>query len=107
VRGTPIVKMLSPDDRDYFILKPKHSGFYSTPLPILLDYLGAKRLIITGLTADSCVLFTANDAYVRGYELCVPADCVASIDRDSNAQSLARGYLGANSTSGRWRNCEN
>lgn len=88
VRGKAIVQMLRPTDSDYFILKPKHSGFYSTPLQILLDYLGARRLIVTGLTADSCVLFTANDAYVRGYDLCVPVDCVASIDRDSNEQSL-------------------
>ncbi|MBA2491298.1 MAG: cysteine hydrolase [Gammaproteobacteria bacterium] len=88
VRGKPIVKMLRPKEDDYFILKPKHSGFYATPLPILLDHLGAKRLIMTGLTADSCVLFTANDAYVREYELCVPADCVASIDPELNEQSL-------------------
>jgi nicotinamidase-related amidase len=88
VRGQRIVSRLRPTDDDYFILKPKHSGFYSTPLHILLQYLGVRRLIITGLTADSCVLFTANDAYVRGYELYVPEDCVASIDPDSNDQSL-------------------
>ncbi|MGH8502572.1 MAG: isochorismatase family protein [Gammaproteobacteria bacterium] len=34
------------------------------------------------------MLFTANDAYVRGYELCVPTDCVASIEPESNEKSL-------------------
>jgi nicotinamidase-related amidase len=54
----------------------------------LLGHLGVKRLIMTGLTADSCVMFTASDAYVRGYDLYVPADCVASIDQDSHELSL-------------------
>lgn len=88
VRGREIVKVLRPISDDYFILKPKHSGFYSTPLQILLEYLGARRLIITGLTTDSCVMFTASDAYVRGYKLYIPKDCVASIEQDSNEQTL-------------------
>jgi nicotinamidase-related amidase len=88
VRGREIVKVLRPTSDDYFILKPKHSGFYSTPLQILLEYLGARRLILTGLTTDSCVMFTASDAYVRGYELYIPKDCVASIEEDSNEQTL-------------------
>jgi nicotinamidase-related amidase len=88
VRGQEIVRMLRPADDDYFVLKPKHSGFYSTPLHILLDYLHVRTLIITGLTADSCVMFTATDAYVRGYELYLPSDCVASIDPDSKEQTL-------------------
>jgi nicotinamidase-related amidase len=32
----------------------------------------------TWLTGDICVLFTANDAYIRDFRLVVPADCVAS-----------------------------
>jgi nicotinamidase-related amidase len=88
VRGQEIVRMLRPAEDDYFILKPKHSGFYSTPLHILLEYLDVRTLIITGLTADSCVMFTATDAYVRGYELYIPSDCVASIDPNSNEQTL-------------------
>lgn len=88
VRGQEIVERLRPTKHDYFILKPRHSGFYSTPLQILLEFLGARRLIITGLTADSCVMFTANDAYVRDYELYIPQDCTASIEKDSNEQTL-------------------
>jgi nicotinamidase-related amidase len=101
VRGQEIVKRLRPAGDDYFILKPKHSGFYSTPLQILLEHLGASRLIITGLTADSCVMFTANDAYVRGYELYIPEDCVASIEKDENEESLQHMHrvLRANITS--------
>jgi nicotinamidase-related amidase len=76
--GSEVAKMLLPDQEDYFVLKPKHSGFFSTSLDILLSYLGARRLIIAGFAADICVLFTANDAYMRDYELMIPIDCTAS-----------------------------
>src|ERR1041385_4554270 len=29
-RGRPIVELLRPEKDDYFVLKPKHSGFFST-----------------------------------------------------------------------------
>ena len=32
-RGESVLDALRPTDRDSFILKPKHSGFYQTPLP--------------------------------------------------------------------------
>ena len=76
--GREIVRQLQPGQSDYVILKPKHSGFFATPLDPLLRYLGARRLILTGIAANSCVLFTANDAYMRDYKLFVPVDCVAS-----------------------------
>ena len=76
--GAEVARLLIPADDDYFVLKPKHSGFYSTSLGVLLSYLSAHRLIITGFAADICVLYTANDAYMRNYELIVPADCVAA-----------------------------
>ncbi len=88
VCGEPIVRMLLPQENDYFILKPKHSGFYQTALDILLAHLGAKTLILTGFAGDICVLFTANDAYMRGYSLIVPCDCVASETEDYNRQAL-------------------
>src|SRR4051812_16373228 len=39
VRGQPLAELLQPEQDDYFVLKPKHSGFFSTSLDILLDYL--------------------------------------------------------------------
>ena len=76
--GASVARLLIPAEDDYFVLKPKHSGFYSTSLGVLLSYLGAQKLILTGFAADICVLFTANDAYMRDYELAVPADCIAA-----------------------------
>lgn len=89
VRGHELARLLHPDDDDYFVLKPKHSAFFATTLEKLLEYLGARRLILTGYSGDVCVLLTAADAYMRDYELWVPADCVASADPEAMAQALA------------------
>lgn len=88
VRGEPITRLLKPEEDDYFILKPKHSAFFATALETLLAYLKAKTLILTGLTADICVLFTAHDAYMRDFNLYVPSDCVASNDAQENQHAL-------------------
>jgi nicotinamidase-related amidase len=88
VRGRALAELLAPDEDDYFVLKPKHSGFFSTTLELLLEYLGAHRLILTGLAGNNCVLFTANDAYMRDYDLLIPADCIASINPAENEYAL-------------------
>lgn len=77
-RGAAFTRAVAPTSRDYFVLKAKNSAFYCTSLEPLLDSLKVKRLIIAGLTADNCVLFTAHDAYLREYRVRVPSDCVAS-----------------------------
>ncbi len=88
VRGSQIAKMLAPDEEDYFVLKPKHSGFYSTTLEVLLEHLECKTLVLTGVATDICILFTANDAYMRDFDLIVPSDCVAANDEKENKHTL-------------------
>src|SRR5437868_1678652 len=92
-----IVDLLRPDKDDYFVLKPKHSGFFSSTLETLLRYFGARTLIITGIAGNYCVLFTANDAYMRDYELLVPSDCTVSNTAAENRQALnlMKNYLKA------------
>jgi nicotinamidase-related amidase len=91
VRGRLFVEQLVPSERDYFVLKPKHSGFYQTPLELLLKHFGTRRLILTGVSTNSCVLFTANDAYMRDLRLVVPEDCVAACE--PREQTLATEQL--------------
>jgi nicotinamidase-related amidase len=88
VRGEPLAKLLDPAEDDYFVLKPKHSAFFETTLETLLRYLGAKRLILTGITGDICVLLTASDAFMRDYEIYVPLDCTASVEAAENEHAL-------------------
>jgi nicotinamidase-related amidase len=87
-RGHEIVSLLQPEEDDYFVLKPKHSGFFSTTLDTLLRYLGSQTLIITGIAGNFCVLFTANDAYMRDYDLVIPSDCTASNSAEENREAL-------------------
>jgi nicotinamidase-related amidase len=76
--GRETVERLIPRDGDFFIIKPQFSGFYATNLPVLLPKLGVDSLILTGISADICVLFTAADAHMRDYRLWVPEDAVAA-----------------------------
>ncbi|HUS19778.1 MAG TPA: isochorismatase family cysteine hydrolase [Terriglobales bacterium] len=82
--GEEVARILRPEDDDYFVLKPKHSGFYSTTRDTLLRYLGASSVILTGIAANICVLFTANDAYMRDLKLFVPEDCTVSNSEEEN-----------------------
>lgn len=86
--GKKIAQMLKPDQEDYFVLKPKHSGFFSTTLEILLEHLNTETLILTGITTDICVLFTANDAYMRDYKIVIPFDCVAAVTESQHTKAL-------------------
>ena len=89
VRGQPIARLLAPAEDDYFVLKPLHSGFYTTTLDLLLRELGSRRLIICGVATEGCVLFTASDAYIRGFELFVPRDGSASESPARHRAALA------------------
>jgi nicotinamidase-related amidase len=88
VRGEPVVAMLVPDEKDYFVLKPKHSGFFNTTLDLLLDYLQVKTLVITGMATDACVLFTAADAYMRDLHVIIPRDCVTALTVPAHREAL-------------------
>jgi nicotinamidase-related amidase len=90
VCGAPLARELVPQQDDYFVLKPRHSGFFQTPLDLLLQSLHAKKLILCGLTTDSCVLFTANDAYLRGFEIHIPSDCCAAINKSRHTDALGQ-----------------
>jgi nicotinamidase-related amidase len=90
VRGEEVARLLQPEDDDYFVLKPKHSAFYATTLDTLLQYLGAKTLILTGIAGNICILFSANDAYMRDFNIIVPSDCVVSNTKKENDNALVQ-----------------
>jgi nicotinamidase-related amidase len=88
-KGRPIAERLRPGKRDYFVLKPKHSAFFATTTDTLLRYLGTRTLVIGGVAADICVLFTAGDAYMRDLRVVVPSDGVASNEAGDRDAALA------------------
>jgi nicotinamidase-related amidase len=88
VPGRQVATLLKPDDEDYFVLKPKNSAFFGTTLDTLLTNLNTEAVILTGIAGDNCVLFSANDAYLRDYKLLIPSDCTASNSKEENDTAL-------------------
>ena len=87
--STTLASLLAPGARDLSVLKPRHSAFYGTPLEFLLEELKVSRLILTGIAVDMCVVATAQDAYMRKFDLWVPCDCVAAESLSREKASLA------------------
>jgi nicotinamidase-related amidase len=87
-KSSPVFKQLLPSDTDYFLIKPKNSAFYGTALNTLLHQLKVNTLILTGIAGNICVLFTANDGYMREFKLIAPANCIASVDETDNQYAL-------------------
>ena len=88
VPGRNVARLLKPDAKDYFVLKPKQSAFFGTTLETMLRDLGVTKLILTGVAGDNCVLFSANDAYLRDFKLFIPSDCIASNTDAENQYAL-------------------
>jgi nicotinamidase-related amidase len=86
--GRRVSQRLKPTSHDYFVLKPKHSGFFDTTLDTLLETLRIRRVILTGIAGNICVLFTANDAYMRDFKIFAPADCIVSNTAADNDHAL-------------------
>jgi nicotinamidase-related amidase len=89
-RGAAIARLLAPDDDDDFVLKPKHSAFFATPLDLLLQHLAAQRLIVTGVASDQCVMTTAVEARMRDHAVVVPRDCIASQSAARDGRAIAQ-----------------
>lgn len=93
-----IIHEMTPDDDDYFLIKPQHSAFFQTPLHSLLSELGKTNLFMAGIAGDICILFTAKDAYMYQYSMYIPENCMASEEKEGNdyARYLMRSVMDAN-----------
>jgi nicotinamidase-related amidase len=83
-----LVEPIAPDEPVPFLPKGRHSVFYETALDHLLKVNEVKRIVLVGQVTEQCILYSALDGYLRGYEIVVPADAVAHIYED-----LARAAL--------------
>jgi nicotinamidase-related amidase len=76
--ATQLATLLEPSPNDFTVLKPRHSGFFATPLELLLQQMKTREIVLVGLATDICVQLTAMDAFLRGFEVIVPRDCTAA-----------------------------
>lgn len=88
VPGEPLARRLAPRERDYVLLKPRHSAFLDTPLDYLLGTLEIEELVLVGFATDLCVQITAGDAHMRGYRVRVPSDATAAETDERHRRAL-------------------
>lgn len=83
-----IARLLAPSRSDLVILKPQHSAFHATPLQHLLGQMRAQKIAIVGWAADMCVMLSATDARMLGYQVWVPSDCTAAESSERKNSAL-------------------
>lgn len=87
--GAQVVAELAPAPGDHVSPKTTYSGFYKTDLDDFLKSKGVTTLILTGVLTNCCVQYIAGEAFVRGYRIVVPADCVATFTPKEHDDALA------------------
>ena len=91
VKGTPgaeVIDAFEPQAGDQVVLKTGYSGFFRTNLEKILDELDIDEVFITGVTTNTCVLYTAMDAVQRGFGVIVPGPCVAALTEEDHNFAL-------------------
>jgi nicotinamidase-related amidase len=78
-RHPKLVEPLLPRDEDLFVIKTRHSVFFSTPLEYLLESLDVGRIVLTGQVTEQCILYSAVDGYVSHFDVVTVRDAVAHI----------------------------
>jgi nicotinamidase/pyrazinamidase len=86
--GAKVIKELQPRENDIIIEKTTYSGFYNTGLDETLKKLGVDSLRLTGCVTHICVMFTASDATLRGYNVTVLKDGVAGLSPEDHEAGL-------------------
>ena len=86
--GAEVVPELKPTKKDSVLEKRAYDIFFNTELDELLRGIGVKRLVLTGVVTEICVQNSAAGAFIRGYKIMVPEDCVASPDKNFHLASL-------------------
>lgn len=86
--GSEVIEDLEPKEEDIFIEKTTYSAFYNTNLNKILEELEINTLRITGTVTHICILFTAAEGGIRGYDVEVPSSCVAGLDENDEKFAL-------------------
>ncbi|MDN3514030.1 MAG: cysteine hydrolase [Candidatus Brocadia sp.] len=87
-KGAEVIRQLKPRKEDYVVGKTSYSCFYKTSLDKVLKKLGKTHVIITGVVTNICVLYTTAEAYMRGYKVVIPKNCVAALTQSEHQFAL-------------------
>ena len=88
--GWSIVDALEPQPSELVVEKPRYDAFLRTGLEDELRGRGITTVVVTGVITNCCVDTTARSAFMRGLDVLVLADCVATFaeERDLHDASL-------------------
>ncbi|MHB1907605.1 MAG: cysteine hydrolase family protein [Nitrososphaerales archaeon] len=87
-KGAQVVKDLSPQKSDYVLEKRVYSSFQGTGLELLLRDLRVDTVVIVGLLTEICVRHSAADAFMRGFKIQIPQDCVEALSEKAQSEGL-------------------
>jgi ureidoacrylate peracid hydrolase len=76
--GTSMLESLPA--ADITIDKPRASGFFATPLDLLLRGLDIDTVIVVGAYTNQCIASTVRDAWALDYRIVLPPDGTAAFD---------------------------
>jgi nicotinamidase-related amidase len=77
-------------DPDVCILKTRDDAFHDTELAELLRERHVDRLVLAGVSTESCIAATATDAYARDLRVVLVADATASVEWRLHDETLER-----------------
>jgi nicotinamidase/pyrazinamidase len=99
-RGGRVVEALAPGPYDPVVAKTTYSGFHGSRLDEVLRERAVDTVRLAGCVTNICVLYTAADAAMRGYEVETVEDAVAGLDPQDHEWALRqmRDVLGARLT---------
>ncbi len=86
--GSEVASGLDYREDDIRVDKTRFSAFFKTNLEDILKKHGIKKVYLTGILTDICVLYTAGDAYMRDFKVAVFKDCVKSVNEERHEWAL-------------------
>ncbi|TAN24949.1 MAG: isochorismatase family protein [Actinomycetota bacterium] len=83
-----IPEMISPMEGEPIVKKTKASGFFRTPLDILLRRINVDTVVLAGCTTSGCIRASAVDSHSLGFETVLLSDAIWDRSTFSHEVSL-------------------
>jgi len=87
-KESEIIPELTPLPPERIIRKNTYDAFYNTDLDEFLRSRSVEQVLVTGVLTQMCCETTARSAFVRGYEVYIPADALATSSEELHLGSL-------------------
>ncbi|MDQ2676858.1 MAG: cysteine hydrolase [Actinomycetota bacterium] len=87
-RRPELIEPILPPADTPFLQKVRHSAFYNSALDHMLNENDVEVVVLSGQVTEQCILYTALDAYIRGFEVRVADDAVVPIETELGDAAL-------------------